>query len=159
MWVGVGFQALAVLIGAVVTGLVGGFQSALWWLAGGAAAVVPNVIFAWRLSRQKNKPMESYITAFFFGEFLKIGLTIAALGLIGKYLPGASWLEVILGLIVGLKAQMFALWFTGDRTDKVILEAQEAKEHAEKEEATKKLKLEASEAAFNVSNDPSQHRQ
>jgi ATP synthase protein I len=127
MWVAVGLQTLAVLIGMILAGLLGGQVSASSWLAGGAAAVLPNALFAWRLTRQKNKPPESYIVAFFLGEFLKIGLTIAALGLIVKYLPQASWLEVLLGLIVGLKAQLFGLWFTGDRTNKVIREAEEAK--------------------------------
>jgi ATP synthase protein I len=127
MWVAVGLQTLAVLIGMVCAGLIGGFQSLLWLGAGGAAAVVPNVLFAWRLSRQKNKPPESYIVAFFLGEFLKVGLVIACLGLIVKYLPNASWLEVILGLILGLKAQLLGLWFTGDRSDRVIREAEEAK--------------------------------
>jgi ATP synthase protein I len=127
MWVAVGIQTLAVLVGMMLAAVIGGVSSAGWWLAGGAAAVLPNVLFAWRLARQKNKPPESYIVAFFLGEFLKIGLTIAALGLIVKYLPGASWLEVILGLIVGLKAQMLGLWFTGDRSDRVIREAEEAK--------------------------------
>ncbi len=139
MWVAVGIQTLAVLVGMMLAAVIGGLSSAMWWLAGGAAAVLPNVLFAWRLSSQKNKPPESYIVAFFLGEFLKIGLTIAALGLIVKYLPGASWLEVILGLIVGLKAQMFGLWFTGDRSDRVIREAEEAKKLELAAAAQKKL--------------------
>ncbi len=127
MGVAVLLQTVAVLIGAGLAWAIGGRFSAWCFLLGGAAAVVPNALFALRLATRRDQRPEAFISAFFFGEFIKVGLSIASLGAIVKFQPDASWFEVILGLIVGLKAQLFALWLTGDRSDRVIREAEQAR--------------------------------
>jgi ATP synthase protein I len=131
MLIAVGLQTLAVLIGILIAALVGGSHAAWSLFLGGAAGVVPNALFAFRLSRHKGRSPESYPTVFFLGEFTKIGLTIFAFGLILKYAPDTNWLAAMIGFIVGLKAQLFALWFGGDRTDKVVQEAIAAKKQAD----------------------------
>lgn len=132
MLMAVGIQTGAVMFGVVVALIFGGLPSAQSFLMGGAAAVVPNVVFAVYLTlKTLSKPSsESYLAAFVVGELVKVGCVIAALGLIVKYAPNASWFEVILGLIVGLKSQMLGLWFSGDRTDRVIRQAEQAKAQA-----------------------------
>jgi ATP synthase protein I len=128
MWTTVGIQIVAVSIAALIALASSGGWSAQSLLMGGLAAVVPNALFAMRLSANKGKQPESYIVTFFLGEFVKVGLTIAALGLIVKFVPQASTVEVIVGLVIGLKSSIFGLWFTGDRTDQVIRQAQANKE-------------------------------
>ncbi len=142
MLIAVGLQTIAVLVGILIAALVGGSHSAWSFFLGGAAGVVPNALFAFRLSRHTGRSPESYPVVFFLGEFTKIGLTIGAIGLILKFAPDTNWLAAMTGLIVGLKAQLFGLWFTGDRTGRVIREAQAAKEKAEKEQAEKEARLE-----------------
>ena len=88
--------------------------------------MLPNALFALRLSRHKNKPAESYPVVFFLGALIKIVLTVGLFGLVIKTQADVRWLPLISGLIVGLKAPLFALWFTGDRTTNLIVQAQTA---------------------------------
>jgi ATP synthase protein I len=151
MFMAVGLQTLAVFVGILIAALVGGSHAAWSLFLGGAAGVVPNALFAFRLSRHKGRSPESYPVVFFLGEFTKIGLTIFAFGLILKFAPDASWLAVMIGFVVGLKAQIFALWFDGDRTDRVIKEAEAAKQQALLEaEAKLQADLQAATAAQGV---------
>jgi hypothetical protein len=48
---------------------------------------------------------------FFLGQFAKIGLTVALLAAIHKWLGPLQWLPLLLGLIVALKAPLFALLY------------------------------------------------
>jgi hypothetical protein len=62
---------------------------------------------------------------FVAGELLKILLTMGMLGWVVKTQANIQWLPMLLGLIVGLKAPLFSLWFSGDRSDRIVREAQE----------------------------------
>jgi ATP synthase protein I len=140
MLVTVGLQTAVVLISVLIAWIASGSHSAWSLFLGGAAGVVPNALFALRLARHQGKSPESYPVVFFLGEFTKIFLTIAAFGLIIKFQPNSNWLAVMIGLIVGLKVQLFGLWFTGDRTDRVIREAeQKLAEQKELERAQREL--------------------
>jgi ATP synthase protein I len=108
----VGLQVLATIIATLL---------AFWWsemafatsvLVGGAAAVVPNGLFALRLAAHKNKSAESYPVVFFLSEFAKIGLTIAALAVAYQWLPDVSGAGLLLGFIVALKAPMFVFFLS-----------------------------------------------
>lgn len=101
----------------LIAGFWRGWESASYVALGAVVVIIPNAIFALRLSLQKGRSPESYPVVFLFGEFLKIGLTVAGLGLIVRYVPGANWLPMLIGLIVALKAPWVA----------VLLESRSAK--------------------------------
>ena len=124
MLVVVALQVIAVVLGALVAWASNDWPVAKFFLFGGAAAVIPNALFALRLSKHQAKPAESYPLVFFFGALIKIVLTVGLLGLVVKTQSDIRWLPLLLGLIVGLKAPLFALWFTGDRTTDLIVQAQ-----------------------------------
>jgi hypothetical protein len=67
--------------------------------------------------------------------------------LILKFVPNANWLAVMIGFVVGLKAQIFALWFNGDRTDRVIKEAQVKQQALLEAEAKLQADLQAATVA------------
>jgi len=46
---------------------------------------------------------------FFLGTFVKIGLTLGLLAWVIKTEPDIRWLPLLIGLIVALKAPLFAL--------------------------------------------------
>ena len=111
MLAAVGLQVAAVAVLALVAGLTTGMESARFLLLGGAVAIVPNALFALRLSLHRKRPPESYPVVFFLGEFAKIGLTVGLLAWVVKAVPDIRWLPLLIGLIVALKVPLFALAF------------------------------------------------
>ena len=108
----VGIQAAATLIAAL---------AAWWWISsvvavsvllGGAAAVIPNGLFALRLTVHHNKSAESYPAVFYVGEFVKLGFTIAAVVAAYRWIPDAVGAGLLAGLIIALKAPLFAFLLT-----------------------------------------------
>ncbi len=108
----VGIQAIASLLGAAVAGWWFSWTVGLSVLVGGASAVIPNGLFALRLTAHRNKPPETYPVVFFVGELTKIGLTIAMLGIAYKWLPEVNGAGLLSGFIVTLKAPMLVLFFS-----------------------------------------------
>jgi len=104
-------QMTSVLVLALGAGLVADWSSARFVVLGGAAAIIPNSLFALRLASHRGRSAESYPVVFFLGEFAKIGLTVGLLAAINKWLGPVEWLPLLLGLIVALKAPLFAVWF------------------------------------------------
>jgi ATP synthase protein I len=113
MFAAVGLQVLSVTLLGLVTGLAFDWTSAQFFVIGGAAATVPNALFALRLAVHRGKPAESYPVVFLLGEFAKIGLTAGLLAWIAHW-QEVRWLPLILGLIVALKAPLFALLIVRD---------------------------------------------
>ena len=111
MLAAIGLQIAAVAVLALVAGLATGMDSARFLLLGGAVAIVPNALFALRLALHRKRSPESYPVVFFLGEFAKIGLTVGLLAWIVKSVPDIRWLPLLIGLIVALKAPLFALAF------------------------------------------------
>ncbi len=111
MLAAVGLQIAAVAVLALVAGVTTGWESARFLLLGGAVAIVPNALFALRLALHRKRTPESYPVVFFLGEFAKIGLTTGLLAWIVKSVPDIRWLPLLIGLIVALKAPLFALAF------------------------------------------------
>lgn len=114
MFAAVGLQVASVLILGLVAGLVTDWTNAKFFVLGGAAAMVPNALFALRLAMHRGRSPESYPVIFFLGEFAKIGLTLGLLAWIVHWQPETRWLPMILGLIVSLKAPLFALLIARD---------------------------------------------
>lgn len=115
MLASVGLQVAAVLLFGLVAAGVSDWTSAWFFVLGGVAAIIPNALFALRLAMQRGRSPESFPVVFFLGEALKIGLTLGLLAWIVKANPDVRWLPMILGLMVALKAPLFALLVTGDR--------------------------------------------
>jgi len=111
MLAAVGLQIAAVAVLALVAGVTTGMDSARFLLLGGAVAIVPNALFALRLALHRKRTPESYPVVFFLGEFAKLGLTVGLLALIVKSVPDIRWLPLLIGMIVALKAPLFALAF------------------------------------------------
>ena len=109
MFIAVGLQVAAVAVLALAAGIGFDWSSAGFLVLGGAAAIIPNSLFALRLAIQRGKPAESYPAVFFLGEFAKIGLTIALIALIARSFPATNWLALLIGLIAALQAPLFAL--------------------------------------------------
>lgn len=104
-------QVGSVTILALGAALVAGWSSASFVALGGLAAIVPNSLFAMRLAFQRGRSAESYPVVFFLGQFAKIGLTVGLLAAIAKWGAPVQWLPLLLGLIVALKAPLFALLY------------------------------------------------
>lgn len=109
MFIAVGLQVATVSLLALVAGIGFDWTSAKYLALGGAAAIIPNGLFALRLATHRNRPAESYPVVFLLGEMLKIGLTLALLALVVRSLGPVSWLPLLIGLIVALKVPLFAL--------------------------------------------------
>ena len=97
----------------LVTPLWQGWESASFVALGAVVVIIPNALFALRLALHQGRAPESYPVVFFLGEFMKIGLIVAGLGLIVKYVPGAHWLPLLIGMIVALKAPFLSVYLAG----------------------------------------------
>jgi ATP synthase protein I len=100
----IGATILASLIAGLVMGLPGALSAAL----GGAACVLPNFLFALRLSAVAKRPDASYPLEFFVGEFVKIASTVGLLATVQLVYADVHWLTLFIGFVVALKANLFA---------------------------------------------------
>lgn len=91
------------------------WTSASFLVLGGAAAIIPNGLFALRLASHRGRPAESYPAVFFLGQFAKIGLTAALVALVAQSFESVRWLPLLIGLIAALQAPLFALLLARDR--------------------------------------------
>ncbi len=111
MLMAVMLQIASVLVLALGAGLVSDWTSAGYAVLGGAAAIIPNGLFALRLATHRGRSAESYPVVFFLGQVTKIALTVGLLAAIHKWLGPVRWLPLLLGLIVALQAPLFALLY------------------------------------------------
>jgi ATP synthase protein I len=117
MLVAVGLQCVLVAVAALGAGLWSDWTSAGFVVLGGAVAIIPNGLFALRLAIHRGKHPDSYPAVFFIGEFAKIGLTIALLVLVARSIESVQWLPMLIGMIVALKAPLFAMLLHRDRQE------------------------------------------
>ena len=115
MLMAVMLQIASVLVLALGAALVSDWTSAGYAVLGGAAAIIPNGLFALRLATHRGRSAESYPVVFFLGQLSKIVLTVGLLAAINKWLGPVSWLPLLLGLIVALQAPLFALLYVSKR--------------------------------------------
>lgn len=95
---------LAAAISAVFFGLRGGL-SAAW---GGLAVVLPSVLFAWLLAWISRRIGTASVTAFVAGELIKLAAIVGMLVLFLVLYPDVHWGGLLIGLILALKANLFA---------------------------------------------------
>ena len=110
-------QIVSVLVAALVALLVSGLPNAWFLVLGGAAAIIPNGLFALRLAVHRGRSAGSYPVVFLLGLFLKIGLTVALLFVIISWLGPVNWLPLLIGLIVALKAPLLAVPWMREPTE------------------------------------------
>jgi ATP synthase protein I len=102
-------QCIAALLATLVAWALGGAAAAWSALAGGAACVVPNGLFALRLAAAARRPQGTSAATFFVVEFLKVGSTVALLALAAWAYRDLVWLAMIGAVIVTLKSYFIAL--------------------------------------------------
>ena len=106
MFAAVGLQVLVVLVLAAGALAIWGLTGAWHLVLGGAAAIVPNGLFALRLALHRQRQAESYPVVFFLGEFAKIGLTVGLLAIVIRVVADLQWLPMLIGLIAAVKAPL-----------------------------------------------------
>lgn len=74
------------------------------------ACILPNLLFAVRLTMVNNRPGASYAANFFIGEFLKIAATIGFLAIAVKGYPEMHWPSLLIGYAIVLHAGFIAFW-------------------------------------------------
>ena len=109
-------QVFLGLVMASLCWVFGGVSAAASSLAGSAAYLLPNAVFALRLWVSTYRPGGANPALFFIGEFLKVGAAIGLLWLIAQ-VGGEQvrWLAVLAGLVAVLKAYVALLLFKGSR--------------------------------------------
>jgi ATP synthase protein I len=75
---------------------------------GGAAVVIPNLLFAWSLWAAARSGRTS-AAGFLVGEVIKVAATVALLVIIAGAYRDLHWLALLAGLFVALKANLFVI--------------------------------------------------
>lgn len=103
-------QLGAAVITAIVAGSVIGTRGLVSVGCAALACILPNLLFAVRLTMVNNRPGASYAANFFIGEFLKIGATIGLLAIAVKGYPEMHWPSLLIGFAIVLHAGFIAFW-------------------------------------------------
>ncbi|HYC43705.1 MAG TPA: ATP synthase subunit I [Noviherbaspirillum sp.] len=103
-------QFLTTIITGLIAGLIGGWHALLSALLGGLCCVVPNGLFALRLFISARKPGAVNPMTFFIGEFIKIALTVALLGVVVWLYRDLNWLALLAAFIVALKSYIILIF-------------------------------------------------
>lgn len=96
---------------ALISGLLGGLPAFFSALAGSAAYLLPNMLFAARLFVSTFRPSGASPIAFLVGELLKVLATVMLLWLVAR--EGGdrvNWLACLFGLIATLKGYLLVLF-------------------------------------------------
>ena len=101
-----GATLAATALAAVFFGLRGAVSATL----GGLACVIPSGLFALRLHLLTLRHGSPQVTAFFVGEIVKVASIIGLLVLIRFAYEDVHWGAVFIGLVLALKANLFAIW-------------------------------------------------
>ncbi|XAH24171.1 ATP synthase subunit I [Xylophilus sp. GW821-FHT01B05] len=94
-------------------------QSRMAWSAawGALAVVVPAALFARGITRRRAAGNPAAAVARFLGwEIVKIVLTVAFVAAAPRVVPGLSWLVLLLGMVLTMKAYWIALLVRSKRT-------------------------------------------
>ena len=99
-----GATILAVVISAALFGMRGAISAA----GGGLACVLPSWMFAVRLAAITRKAGAASVAAFVAGELFKVASIVGLLVLVWALYPQLHWGAMLIGLILALKANLFA---------------------------------------------------
>jgi ATP synthase protein I len=101
-------QSIATLIAAGLAWLWVGLHGAVSAGLGGAAIVIPNLLFALSLWAAARSGRVS-VAGFFVGEFIKVAATLALLVIVAGAYRDLHWLALLAGLVLALKANLLAI--------------------------------------------------
>ena len=106
----VSLQLLTTVVAGIIAALLGGVPAGLSAMLGGFCCVVPNALFALRLFVNAQRPGGANPMTFMVGEFIKIALTLALLGVTAWLYRDLNWLALLCGFIVALKSYIILLF-------------------------------------------------
>jgi len=107
-------QSLVGVVVALIFLVFGGVSAALSSLAGSAAYLVPNAVFALRLWVATYRPGGASPEVFLIGEIIKVGAAVGLLWLIAHFGgEQVNWLAVLVSLIATLKGYIVLMMFKG----------------------------------------------
>ena len=101
-------QSVATLLAAGLAGILAGWHGAASAGLGGAAIVVPNLMFALSLWAAAKSGRAS-VARFFVGEMIKVAATLALLAIVAGAYRELNWLALLAGLFLALKANLFVI--------------------------------------------------
>lgn len=110
----VGFQLIALTIGALLALVLFGLPQAASLLIGGACATIPWALVAIRENLRGRRDTGTLLLDFVLGHLGKFALTCALLVLAHRYLEPLHWPAVIVGLMIAVHMPMFALLVPGN---------------------------------------------
>jgi ATP synthase protein I len=97
-------QTLAVLVLALGCFVMQRWEAGVSAFVGGACIVVPNLLFALRLSASRGRSPESYPMVFFVGELVKLLSTMGLMAAAAFYLRWLVWPATIAGIVLAANA-------------------------------------------------------
>ncbi|HRP24183.1 ATP synthase subunit I [Thauera sp.] len=101
-------QFVATLLAALISAALFGVPGAISAAAAGLACVLPSWMFAMRLAAMTRRTGTATVTAFVAGEFIKVASIVGLLVLVWAVYPDLHWGGMLIGLILALKANLFA---------------------------------------------------
>ena len=101
-------QSVATLLAAGLAGILAGWHGAASAGLGGAAIVVPNLMFALSLWAAAKSGRAS-VARFFVGEMIKVAATLALLAIVAGAYRELNGLALLAGLFLALKANLFVI--------------------------------------------------
>lgn len=101
-------QAGITLVAATIAAVFLGWRGMLSTGLGGLVVLIPSALFALRLQVQSRRG-GNFPMAFLVGEFLKVAATVGLMVLVWRLYADVHWLTFFVGLILALKANLFAL--------------------------------------------------
>ena len=101
-------QSVATLLAAGLAGILAGWHGAASAGLGGAAIVVPNLMFALSLWGAAKSGRAS-VARFVVGEMIKVAATLALLAIVAGAYRELNWLALLAGLFLALKANLLVI--------------------------------------------------
>lgn len=101
-------QLCATILAVAVSAALFGVRGAISAAGGGLACVLPSWMFAVRLAAISRKAGTASVAAFVVGELIKVASIVGLLVLVWALYPQLHWGAMLIGLILALKANLFA---------------------------------------------------
>ena len=101
-------QSVATFVVAGLAWIWVGLDGAVSAGLGGAAIVIPNLLFALSLWAAARSGRAS-VAGFLVGEFIKVAATLALLVIVAGAYRDLHWLALLAGMFVALKANLFVI--------------------------------------------------
>ncbi len=102
-------QILAALLGALIATVLFGLSGTVSAAGGALACIVPYWLFAMALKASARSVIGPSVGLFVTGEFVKLVLIIGLLALLALLYPALHWGALLMGLVLVLNANLFAL--------------------------------------------------